>query len=122
MTPMQQDQQNQPPPPAPVAVAAAAAGNPSAMNPRMSGALMLGGGMVLEGMNVFFLVDSNTYYPKLLILGAVLMPLGLWSLVTGIAYDKNAVVKPPTWWTVGAVLITIAGLIAGIGATVALSE
>ena len=95
MTPMQQDQQNQPPPPAPVA----AAGNPSTMNPRMSGALMLGGGMLAEGVNVFFLRDSNTFYPKLVILGAVLMPLGLWMMVTGIAYDKNSKVKPPTWWT-----------------------
>ena len=82
----------------------------------------MGGGMLAEGVNVFTLKDSNTFYPKLVILGAVLAPLGLWMMVTGIAYDKNSAVKPPTWWTVGAVLISIAGVIAGIGATVALSE
>ncbi len=49
-------------------------------------------------------------------LGTVLMPL-----VTGIAYDKNGPVKPPTWWTVGAVIVTILGVVAGIGLMVMIS-
>src|SRR3990167_3095384 len=115
MTPMQQDQQHQPKPPEPP-------GYQPKLSPRANGALLLGIGMAAEGFNVFTLFDSSTFYPKILILGAVLMPLGLWTLVTGIAFDPATPVKPPTWWTVGAVLITIVGLLVGIGATVAISD
>lgn len=115
MTPMQQDQQNQPAPPPP-------AGAKPASNPRANGALLLGIGAVAGGVNVFTLFNDNTFYPKLVILGTALMPLGLWTLATGISYDKNNPVKPPTWWTVGAVLLTIIGVVAGIGLTVMISD
>ena len=115
MTPMQQDQQNQPKPPPP-------AGAKPAMNPRANGALLLGLGIAAEGVNGCTLANDNTFYPKLVILGTVLMPLGVWTLVTGISYDKNNPVKPPMWWTVGAVVVTIIGIVAGIGLTVMISE
>src|SRR5437868_6948216 len=117
MTPMQQDQQHQPKPPPSQAAAAAAA---PAGNPRVQGALFLGIGLALEGVNGAFLVNDNTFYPKLLLIGAVLMPLGFWMLVTGIAYDKNNPVKPPTWWTAGAVALSLLGLGLGIFAMVLL--
>ena len=119
MTPMQQDQQNQP---KPVAAEAALPPGKAPTNPRLSGALMSGGGVLLLGFNGWMLADSNTFYPKLLIIGAALIPFGFWTLVTGIAYDKNNPVKPPGWWTAGAILLTMAGLIAGIAATVFISE
>lgn len=119
MTPMQQDQQNQPKPP-PVQAAAAPAA--SGMGPRATGALLLGIGLALEGLNVAFLVSDNTYYPKLLIIGAGLIPYGFWSLVTGITYDKNSAVKPPIWWTLGAVAMGVGGIIAGVAVSVMLSE
>jgi hypothetical protein len=115
---MQQDQQNQPQPPP----AAAAAAGPQPMNPRLNGLLLFGLGLALEGFNGFTLVNDSTYYPKLLMVGFVLMPLGGWTMVTGIAWDKNATVKPPTWWTAGAVILCLLGLAAGIGATFLLSE
>lgn len=115
MTPMQQDQQNQPKPPP-------AAAAPGAMNPRANGALLLGIGIVALGINGCTLANDNTFYPKLVILGTALMPLGGWTLVTGISYDKNSAVKPPAWWTAGAVILTIIGLVAGIAATVMISD
>ena len=42
--------------------------------------------------------------------------------MTGISYDKNNPVKPPTWSTVGAVVVTIIGIVAGIGLTVMISD
>ena len=83
------------------------------MNPRANGALLLGAGVLLEGINGATLANDNTFYPKLLILGAVLAPLGVWTLATGIAYDKNSPVKPPGWWSAGAIALTLVGL--GIG-------
>lgn len=44
------------------------------------------------------------------------------ALVTGIAYDKKNPVKPPTWWTVGVVVLTIIGVIAGIGLSAVISD
>ena len=119
MTPMQQDQQNQPvaPPPSPVA-----APYKPALPPRANGALLLALGTAAEGFNAFTLFNESTFYPKLLIIGTVLMPIGLWTLVTGIAYDKKNPVKPPTWWTVGVVVLTIIGVIAGIGLTAVISD
>jgi hypothetical protein len=113
---MQQDQQNQPQPPPP-----AAAAPQGGTNPRMNGAVMLGIGIVMMAFNVWTLMDDATFYPKLVILGAAITPLGGWTLVTGISYDKNATVKPPAWWTAGAVILTILGLIAGIAFTVMIS-
>lgn len=118
MTPMQQDQQHQPQPPPAAAVPA----GPQPMNPRLNGALLFGLGVALEGINGFTLVNDNTYYPKLLMVGLVLMPLGAWSMITGIAYDKNSAVKPPAWWTAGAVILCLIGLALGIGITFWLSE
>jgi hypothetical protein len=118
MTPMQQDQQNQPRPP-PLAVPP---GYKPSMSPRANGALLVGLGILLGAINVGTLVSSNTFYPKLLIVGAALMPVGGWTLVTGIAFDKQNPVKPPTWWTVGAVLLAIAGAGLGVAATVMLQE
>lgn len=117
MTPMQQDQQHQPKPPPPQAVAAA---KPS-MSPRANGAVLLGLGILVEGINVATLANDNTFYPKLVMIGGALIPLGMWTLATGIAYDKNNPVKPPTWWTAGAVLVSLAGLGLGIVATFTLS-
>ncbi len=117
MTPMQQDQQNQPLAPPPVAAA-----YKPALPPRANGALLLVLGMVAEGVNAFTLFNDSTFYPKLLIIGTVLMPIGLWTLVTGIAYDKKNPVKPPTWWTVGVVVLTIIGVIAGIGLSAVISD
>ena len=97
MTPMQQDQQNQPKPAPPP-------GAKPATNPRVSGAVLVGVGLALEG-----------------IIGGACIPLGIWTLATGISYDKNNPVKPPGWWTAGAVVFTILGIVAGIGASVFLS-
>jgi hypothetical protein len=87
------------------------------MNPRANGALLLAVGIGLEGVNGATLVNDNTFYPKLVILGAALVPLGIWTLATGIAYDKNNPIKPPGWWTAGAVGLTLLGLAIGIGLT-----
>ena len=114
MTPMQQDQQNQPKPAPPP-------GAKPATNPRVSGAVLVGVGLALEGINAATLANSNTYYPKLMIIGGACIPLGIWTLATGISYDKNNPVKPPGWWTAGAVVFTILGIVAGIGASVFLS-
>ena len=116
MTPMQQDQQYQPPSPPPVA-----AYKPS-LSPRANGAVLLGLGAAADGLNVFTLFNDNTFYPKLLILGTVLMPLGLWTVVTGIAFDKKNPVKPPMWWTAGAVVVSLIGVAVGIGLTVMISD
>ena len=116
MTPMQQDQQNQPKPPP------AAAVPQGGMHPRAGGALLLGIGVAMLGINGCTLANDATFYPKLVILGTTLLPLGGWTLVTGISYDKNSTVKPPAWWTAGAVILTIIGLIAGIGLTVMISD
>jgi hypothetical protein len=107
MTPMQQDQQNQPVRPPPP-------GQKPTMSPRANGALLVGAGLGIEGLNGAFLMNDGTFYPKLLIIGAALVPLGIWTLATGIAYDKNSGVKPPTWWTVGAVVLTMGGVGLGI--------
>lgn len=118
MTPMQQDQQNQPPPQAAAAAPTAA----PAMGARATGALLLGIGVALEGLNVATLMNDSTYYPKLLIIGAGLIPYGFWSLVTGITYDKNMPVKPPIWWTLGAIVMGVGGILAGVAASVAISD
>lgn len=116
MTPMQQDQQHQPKP------------QPTTpqykppMGPRATGAMLAGAGFALEGLNGAFLVNDGTYYPKLLIIGMGLIPFGLWSVVTGIAYDKNNPVKPPVWWTVGAVILGIGGVALGVALSVAISD
>lgn len=117
MTPMQQDQQHQPKPEAPQPPPGKAQ-----MSPRANGALLLGGGIALEGINGAFLMNGNTFYPKLLIAGAVLIPLGAWTLATGIAYEKGSAIKPPLWWTIGAVLLGLVGLAAGISLTAWLQE
>jgi hypothetical protein len=111
---MQQDQQNQPKPAPPP-------GAKPAMSPRANGALLLGMGIGLEGLNGAFLYSDNTFYPKMLIIGAACIPLGVWTLATGISYDKNNPVKPPGWWTAGAVVLTIIGVIAGIAVSAMLS-
>ena len=107
MTPLQQDQQQHPAPPPP---------SPSSkpkLSPRANGAVLVGLGIGLEALNGAFLANEGKFYPKLVIIGAALVPLGAWSLITGIAYDKTNPVKPPGWWTAGAVVLTLAGV--GIG-------
>ena len=115
---MQQDQQHQPQPPPAVAAAA----GPQPMHPRLNGALLLGLGLALEGINGFTLYDDNTYYPKLLIVGMVLMPLGAWTLIPGISYDTTAAVKPPMWWSAGAIILCLLGIAVGLAATYWLSS
>jgi hypothetical protein len=105
MTPMQQDQQQHPAPPPPSSKAK--------LSPRANGALLVGIGVAMEAANGAFLANEGKFYPKLVIIGAALLPLGAWTLVTGIAYDKTNPVKPPAWWTVGAVVLTLGGV--GIG-------
>ena len=108
MTPMQQDQQQHPaPPPRP---------SPSSkpkLSPRAHGALVLGLGVALEAANGAYLAMEGQFYPKLVVLGTAMVPLGVWTLITGIAYERDSAVKPPMWWTVGAVVLTLAG--AGVG-------
>lgn len=71
-------------------------------------------GLGFEGVNAVLLASQKTIYPMMLMAGTVLIPYGLWTLVTGIAYDRHSKVKPPpTWWTVSAVMISIGGLAIG---------
>jgi hypothetical protein len=83
------------------------------LSPRAHGAVLVGIGVAMEAANGAYLAIEGKFFPTLVIIGAALLPLGAWTLVTGIAYDKTSPVKPPAWWTVGAVVLTLGGV--GIG-------
>src|SRR6187549_4239184 len=106
MTPMQQDELERPKPPPPKP-------RTGTLRPRTNGAVLLGLGVLVEGVNGALLVSNNTFSPKLIMLGTVLIPLGIWTLATGIAYDKSSGVTPPRWWMTGAIALSLAGLAIG---------
>jgi hypothetical protein len=107
MTPFQQDQQHRPASPPPPS-------SKPKLSPRANGVVLVGVGIGVEALNGAFLANEGQFYPQLVIIGAVLVPLGGWMLITGMAYDKTSPTKPPAWWTAGAVVLTMLGLGVGI--------
>ncbi len=81
------------------------------MQARIAGAVLIGAGLLLLGINALLLQTAERFFPSALTMGFVAIPLGEWFLATGRSYQTP---DNPLWWKAAHGALLVVGLISGL--------
>lgn len=79
---------------------------------RGTGVVIVLGAAFMLGLNWYEVATKGAYYPKGLLIGALLLPIGLW-LVLVPGEVEAASGRRPRWWQAGFVACAAIGIIVG---------
>ena len=94
---------------------------PASAPARRLGLLAAAAGVLLVGGNLLSIAAIGRFWGAAFVAGCPAVLLGLWIAVTG-RHQANGAASAPRWWRAGAIVLTVAGTVAGLWAATALGR